>query len=104
MLTRPIMVRRLVPGDQPAYDKDPAAYAGEWVSDPKDVHGEVVSEHFFTSPGPNGEPVQVPYLGVCWQNVRRPAIEYVPVALLENVDNLYEEGDDEEELSEPEQG
>lgn len=99
-LARTFFVRKLVPADKAAYDLKPEDYAGEWKSDPKGAHGEVVSENFL--PVQDGENIRnVPMLGVMWEDRRTPAIIYEDPAFLENVDYLY--ANEEEEEEEPEE-
>jgi hypothetical protein len=98
-LPRPVKVRRLVAADQAAFEANPQGYAGEWISDPKDEHGDIMTleTRDVEAPGPNGTTttVEIPFVWVAWENARRPAMEFMQLALLENVDNLY--GDEEEE-------
>lgn len=101
MLTRSIMVRRLVPAEQAVFDKSPETYEGQWKSDPAGEEGEVVSENFLPfATGENGAMRMVPMLGVVWREKRTPAVSYEDPAFLEHIDHLFEEEEEEPEEQE----
>lgn len=97
MLARTFFVRKLIPTDLDTYNTNPAAYQGEWTSNPEGDVGEAVSEHMFTFADetlPGGVRF-MPMLGVIWAKGLRPAMTYENPTFMENVDDIIESKIDE---------